>query len=644
MSIVPVRRRNAHWPGTMRARSLSVGPGVKFHVEWADEGIVTMGNPRHAADRADLTGSDVTERCDTQIAPCLEARILQHLPAAVTVTDDKGIVVYWNDRAATMYGLTRMQALGRRIAELHVAPSGVQGDEIMQSVAASGGWEGDYESIRADGTKLPVHMTLEQIVDAEIGLYGIVGHSMDISDRRVLEESLEFQSLHDTVTGLPNRRLFIGNLDVTLARAGRDRKHTAVLSIDLDDFKLINDRIGESAGDRVLRYVGARIAGAVRPGDVVARLGGDEYIVCCDELGGAEEAYAVADRILESLAEPCQVDGRSTRVAASIGIAVSGPDSRADGLLRNADIAMYAAKQSGKGHVELFDDALHNEVRCRRELSIELKKALDRGQIKTLFQPQVCLRTGDLVGFEALARWPHPERGMVSPAEFIPVAEECGLIGQLGRTVLEDSCRALRTWLSASPGSSVKVAVNVSARQLADTSFPDMVRSVFDEIGVDARRVCLEVTESALIDVDVASAALWRLKETGVEIAIDDFGTGYSSLSRLHRFPLDYLKIDGTFVAGMSERTEDAVIVACVLALARGLGLCAIAEGIETNAQLDQLVASGCELGQGWLWSAAIPIDEAVELVREAKPLRAICPTGGDVVSSGAPVGGLHSR
>jgi EAL domain-containing protein (putative c-di-GMP-specific phosphodiesterase class I) len=227
-----------------------------------------------------------------------------------------------------------------------------------------------------------------------------------------------------------------------------------------------------------------------------------------------------------------------------------------------------------------------------------------------------------VVGFEALARWPHAERGMVPPDEFIPVAEECGLIARLGEDVLRQACRALRTWSDLNPSHPPRVAVNVSGRQLTDPAFPATVRRVLDEAGVPAARLCLEVTESTLIDADVAATALWKLKEIGVEIAIDDFGTGYSSLSRLHRFPLDYLKVDRSFVSGMSQRREDAVIVTCILSLARGLGIRAIAEGIEEDAQLEQLAAEGCELGQGWIWSPAVPLDEATALVSSGAPLR----------------------
>jgi diguanylate cyclase (GGDEF)-like protein/PAS domain S-box-containing protein len=569
-----------------------------------------------------VSGSEITGGQVDQLARRLESRLLRYLPAAVTVADDQGAVVYWNDRAADLFGYPSEQVVGRRIAELGIAADGSQASAIMSSVAGTGRWEGDFDARHAEGRIVPVHMTIERIDDEEIGFHGIVSASVDIRERRQLEEHLAFQALHDPVTGLPNRRLFVQHLEKCLARTDRTGRRIAVLFIDLDDFKLVNDRIGFAAGDRLLHRVGEQIGSVLRAGDLVARLGGDEFVVCCDDLHSVDESYLVARRILAALGDAFGVgaEAAATRASASVGIALSGPGSSPEGLLRNADMAMYAAKQTSKARIEVFDDALHARVRTRKELAVELEKALDLGQIETYFQPLVALSSGALVGFEALARWPHPERGMVPPTDFIPAAEESGLIAELGLQVLTDSCRALRSWLDVSPDRPMSVAVNVSGRQLSDPRFPESVRRVLEVAGVPPGRVCLEVTETSLVDADVAAGALWELKGLGVDIAIDDFGTGYSSLSRLHQFPLDFLKVDRTFVSGMSYRTEDAVIVSCVLALARGLGVSTIAEGIEETFQLDELESSGCEYGQGWLWSPAVPGDEAIALVRADDP------------------------
>ena len=566
-----------------------------------------------------VSGCDVTEGRLHQIARRLESRLLQTLPAAVVVTDDRGVVVYWNDRAEDLYGYSAAEAIGRPGLDLNVGPSErEQVKAMVATVLADSRWEGAYDARHRDGSRVPIQVTLERVDDDEIDFHGIVGASIDVSDRRVLEDDLAFQALHDPLTGLPNRRLFVDHLERALDEGERTGLRTAVLFIDLDDFKLVNDRVGHSAGDEVLRVVGELVSGALCSGDLVARLGGDEFVVCCGDIADPAEVDALTDRILDVLATPFRVGGDSFAVSASIGVALSGPSTGAEGLLRNADAAMYAAKESGKARGELFDDALRDKVRARRQLAVELEAALATGQIQTHFQPQFALDTGALVGFEALARWSHPERGMVPPDEFIPVAEESGLIAQLGRIVLTESCRALASWRAAVPDVPLTVAVNVSAHQLSDPDFLDTVLTELVEVGVPPALLCLEVTESSLADADTAVRALSRLKAIGVELAIDDFGTGYSSLSRLRLFPVDYLKIDRGFVAGMTQRPDDAVIVAAVLGLARTLGVRTVAEGIDDPRQLAELAGLGCDIGQGFFWSRAVPADDALRLALDA--------------------------
>jgi diguanylate cyclase (GGDEF)-like protein/PAS domain S-box-containing protein len=567
-----------------------------------------------------ITGCDVTEGRFNQIARRLENRLLQSLPAAVVVTDERDVIVYWNDRATTMYGHQAHEVLGRPITEFSIVP---RRHEMVRTTVPdlADEWEGDFEAVRADGTLLPVHITIDRVNESEIGFHGLVAASVDVSERRRLEDDLAFQAMHDPVTELPNRRMFVRHLEDSLARSNAGGKRTGVIFIDLDDFKLINDRIGHVGGDHVLRMVGSLVAGTLRRGDIVARIGGDEFVVCCDDVDGPETAQIVADRIISALSVPFEVENDTAATSASIGIALSGPESTAEGLLRHADIAMYAAKQNGKARLEVFDDALHVQTRVRNELAMELDRAIELGEIKALFQPVVSLTDSTLVGFEALARWPHPGRGMIPPDEFIPIAEECGLIGHLGRTILEYSCQALRSWLDDVPDRPVNVAVNVSAQQLSDPKFPDLVRSILLNAGVPASQLCLEVTESTLVEADVAATALRKLKDTGVDISIDDFGTGYSSLNRIRQFPLDYLKIDRSFVAGMSGNKKDDVIIGCVLALASGLEVHTIAEGVEDLSQLTWLGDAGCEMAQGWLWSPAVPWEKATELVRSRGPV-----------------------
>ena len=569
-----------------------------------------------------ITGCDVTNSRRTQIATHLQSRLLQRLPAAVIVTDDDGTVSYWNERASALYGYSAEEALGREVTDLNIGPTGTdEAQAIMDSVLVNGSWEGDYEARRADGSVLPVHVTLERIVDEEIDFHGIVGASVDIRERRQLEEDLAFQALHDPMTGLPNRHLFIDQLENALARASRTHRQVALLVIDLDDFKRVNDLVGHAVADGLLTAVGEHIRGVLRTGDIVARLGGDEFVVCCEEIVDIAEVDLAITRIRRGFETPFVRGAHSVVINASIGVALSGPDPNAETLLRNADSAMQLAKSAGKGRYELFDDEHHEQLWAHHEKAEEFRAALENGAISAFFQPEVDLATGDLVGFEALARWPHPERGHVPPDEFVGIAEQSGLIGQLGEHMLRESCRALASWSEAAPDRSTKVAVNVSVLQLVDPSFPTTVARILAEHDVRADRLCLEVTESALADDELASAALRRLKEIGVEIAIDDFGTGYSSLSRLHRFPIDYLKIDRSFVDGMVLRREDAVIVFAILELTRALGLRTIAEGIEDVSQFERLRDGGCDIGQGFLWSKAISEAEAMRMVRSAGPL-----------------------
>ncbi len=569
-----------------------------------------------------ITGSDVTEGRRHQIARRIESRVMQRLPAAVMVTDARGVVVYWNDRAAQMYGIPTEEAIGRPVVELIVPPPGAPTLEtIVRAVTTSGRWEGDYDTLRADGAIVPTHATLEQVDDPTIGFHGIIAAAIDISERRQLEENLAFQALHDPLTGLANRRLFVDHVELALTRATRTGRYAAVLFIDIDDFKTVNDRLGHPVGDAVLRQVGERISSTLRASDVVARLGGDEFVVCCQDLADPSEVYPVAQRIMQAVSAELAVEDRPIDLSASVGVALSGREIGAEALIRNADAAMYAAKVAGKRRVELFDDATHEKVRERHELAADLARALDSGEIRTFYQPYIRLDTRTLAGFESLARWTHPLRGPISPAEFIPLAEETGLINNLGQRILQDACTAMATWLKATPGRPLKVTVNVSGRQLSDPSFAAKVRAVITETRIPPESLCLEVTESALIDAAVGAAALADLKSIGIELAIDDFGTGYSSLTRLTEFPLDYLKIDRSFVDGVVDRPEDAVIVSAVIGLANALGLRTIAEGIEDDPQLNKITGMGCDMGQGFYWSRAVPLEEATAIAAATGPL-----------------------
>ena len=425
--------------------------------------------------------------------------------------------------------------------------------------------------------------------------------------RRAAE--LSRMAFHDSLTGLPNRALLLDRLEQALLRSGRHGSPVAVLFLDLDNFKLINDSLGHDAGDALLRGVADRFRRATRAGDTLARFGGDEFVVLLEQAADASEAMASADRFATALREPIEVEGRTMVVEASIGVALSGPGrERPADLLRDADLALYRAKVSGKARSALFEPGLEAAAMRRLDLENDLRLALAAGEFRLFYQPIVDLVSDGLVGWEALVRWHHPERGLIPPSEFIPVAEETGLIVPLGRWVLEEACRQARLWQPAASGTPLIMNVNLSGRQFQQPSLVADVNEALDAAGLDPRSLKLEITESVVMqDVDAASAILAALSEVGVRIAIDDFGTGYSSLAYLKRFPIETLKIDRSFVSGIVNDPHDAAIVRGVVALAKSLGLTVTAEGIETIAQQRQLVEVGCDLGQGYLFGRPAP-------------------------------------
>ena len=465
-----------------------------------------------------------------------------------------------------------------------------------------------HRIVRPDGE---IRWVVSKARGSRRGPHRFAGTILDITERHLAELALDHQARHDPLTGLANRRLLVERIEASLQRNRTTDRRTAVLFVDLDDFTAVNDRIGHAGGDTILRAVGDAIEGVLTPGDTVARIGGDEFVVCCEGVADIETALEVSERIRGALAAPFRFHSESLRVAASIGITISHPSSHADGLLRDADAAMYVAKQNRR-QVEVFDDEMSEQTSRRRQAVTELEAALTAGQIHTWFQPEVELLTGELIGFEALVRWHHPERGVISPAEFIGLAEDSGLIIQLGRQVLDDACRELARWIDRHPDRHLTVSVNLSPIQMVSCGLAESVGAAIANAGVPAGRVCLEVTETALMDAEVAAEVLRKLKEIGVLIAIDDFGTGYSSLSRIKDFPVDFLKIDRSFVAGLGRNPDDELIVTAVTNLAHSMGIQVIAEGIETGKQLSLLAGMGCEFGQGFLWSRPMPPAEAL--------------------------------
>jgi diguanylate cyclase (GGDEF)-like protein/PAS domain S-box-containing protein len=428
-------------------------------------------------------------------------------------------------------------------------------------------------------------------------------------ERTRFEERLVHQALHDSLTMLPNRALFMDRLGSAIMRASRGGSTAAVLFLDLDRFKVVNDSLGHAAGDALLREVVVRLQALLRPSDTIARLGGDEFAVLCEELGEERQVTEVADRIERALRLPFTIRGAEVHVSTSIGIAMAtDPEATPESLLRDADAAMYQAKDRGRARYELFDQALRAKATRRLEIENALRHAIDNGELRVHYQPEVDLVTGAVTGVEALVRWQHPEQGLLLPGAFIPVAEETGLIVPLGQWVLEEVCAQRRRWTEAHPGwPPLGISVNISARQLTRADLPQMVASTLALNGIPAAALCLEITETVFMeDVEMVSVAFDALRRLGVRVAVDDFGTGYSSLVYLKRFPVRRLKIDRRFVDGLGHDADDAAIVAGVVSLAHGLGLEAVAEGVERPEQLAALRATECDLAQGFHWSEAL--------------------------------------
>ena len=549
-------------------------------------------------------------------------RLLVELsPEAIVVECDEKIV-YANSAAADLFGAPAVEALfGLSVADF------VHPDHRENFLVRERHLRGNHQSnllvekfVRLGGQERDVEVVLASVTYRGRPATQIL--TRDITERRRAEEQLLHDAFHDSLTGLPNRALFIDHLELAINRSRRRKGYLfAILFIDLDRFKVINDSLGHMVGDALLIAIARRLEVCLREGDTIARLGGDEFTILLDGISDYSDAHRVAERVQEVLEQPFGHASRELFVSASVGIRYSGDgDENPEDLLRDADTAMYCAKALGKAQYRVFDARMHTRALTILQIESDLRRAIDREEFKVVYQPIVSLQTGQIRGFEALVRWHHPERGLISPSDFIPVAEESGYIIQIDRWVLKQACFQMRRWQDELPVSrTMRISVNLSCKQFMQPTIVAQVLETLEESGLDPSSLKLEITESVMMESgDYAMRVLEQLSQAGVELSLDDFGTGYSSLSYIHRFPVTALKIDRSFIKRI-DGEHNGEIVRAVVALARNLGLEVVAEGIETVLQFDQLKALGCEHGQGFYFSE--PVDEqlATALIEKEK-------------------------
>ncbi|HET9769604.1 MAG TPA: EAL domain-containing protein [Acidimicrobiia bacterium] len=555
---------------------------------------------------------DVTERDELRTALDTTADQLREAQAVAKVGifewDIAGDQVRWSDEVYRTFGLTPEAfpgTIGGYLASIHPDDRSLVESAIERSLRTLEPYEISYRIVLPDGG-IRWLQSRGRVRSVDGRPVQVTGVCLDFTAQREAAEALSHLALHDPLTGLPNRSLFMDRLGQALRRLDRRDRVLAVLFVDLDRFKAINDRMGHAVGDEMLMAVGSRLREVLRPHDTVARLGGDEFVVLCEDLEDDRAAVRVAERVLAALDRPVSFGEQELTCSASIGIALScRSDATPDALLRDADMAMYRAKETGRHRIEVFDNSARLRTQARVQTAEELRVAVDSDQLRVVYQPIVHLGQATASGVEALVRWQHPRRGLLAPAEFIQVAEDTGLVVPLGAWVLRQACRDLTGVLSDGGASELVVSVNLSARQLNTPGLVPMVESVLTEFGLEPWRLCFEITESILMDdVELAIAVLSDLRALGVRLAIDDFGTGYSSLGYLRRFPVDIVKLDRAFVAGLGSDTADDAIAAAVINLGHALGLSVIAEGVETEEQLTVLRALRCDRAQGYLWSA----------------------------------------
>jgi diguanylate cyclase (GGDEF)-like protein/PAS domain S-box-containing protein len=548
---------------------------------------------------------------------------LNSIGDAVVSTDVAGNVTYLNVVAQTLTGWSQLEAAGHPLEDVFRIIDGATRAQarnpmefaIRENKTVS--LTPNCVLIRRDGGESPIEDSAAPIHDRQGQVTGAVMVFHDVSEARATTVRMAYLAQHDGLTDLPNRILFSDRLSEAMTLASRYRRQLAVLFLDIDRFKHVNDSLGHDIGDRLLQSIAQRLLGCVRASDTVSRQGGDEFVILLSELTHAEDATVCADKILETLRMPHRIDKHDVQVTASIGI-VTYPDDGTDceTLMKHADFAMYHAKENGRDNRQFFKRDLNLRAVKRQSLEDSMRHALEREEFSVHYQPKVNLENGEIVGVEALIRWLHPDLGLVSPAEFIPIAEECGLMVPIGRWVLGQACHQAQAWqeIGLAP---IRIAVNISAAELRARDFLRGVGVILAETGLDPHLLELELTETFLMqDSKAMLAVLQELKRSGLKLALDDFGTGYSSLNHLKRFPIDTLKIDRSFVRGVTTNSDDASIVCAVISMGKNLHMRVVAEGVETREQLAFLQDRECPFGQGYYFSKPLTGQACTQLLR----------------------------
>lgn len=574
------------------------------------------------------TLQDITEMKQAENHLRMLKKAVDCLPIGITLSDAHGRIVYCNPAEAKIHGYTVNELMGREARQFAKQKQGK--DVSSQHLNNSGSWRRDSVNVRKNGDEFPVQLTSIPVNSSDGVFLGMVTACEDISARKEAELKIHHLAYYDTLTGLPNRRLFLDRLQQALALSSREGGKVGMLFLDLDNFKDVNDTQGHPCGDKLLQEVAERLAANKRDYEVLARFGGDEFVVLLAPINSAEDIASVAQRLLATFSHPFSVGSREVYCGASVGIAQYPDDGRdVESLLRCADTAMYHAKNEGKSCYRFFTADMNEKILYRVTLENGLRQAVAKQELFLVFQPQWELESKQVAGVEALVRWKNPDYGLLPPSEFIPLAEEIGLIGELGEWVLRSVCLQAKAWL-ASGIRDLRIAVNISGKQLEQPDFLHIVEKIIRETGADPKFLDFEFTESSIMGRTQKIIEIFRsLKKMGFCLSIDDFGTGYSSLSYLKHFPIDRIKIDRSFVEDVNHSNDDAAIVKAIISMARALKLKVVAEGVENSAQLHFLTDHGCDEVQGFFLATPMSAEELPEHLKIAMPMDNILPLCG---------------